>query len=397
MENHKIIDEQFERYVSGDMDPSEVHTFLTQLTTTYDETEVKDMLLTFMEKSEQNVRVISEEWKQVLDESLVDVKSRIAMESVARKKTTWHMYLRIAATISIIFSLGYWVIDNYFDSKNVQKEVVTNKNIKPGKTAATLTLSNGQTIVLDENFTGELAAEQGVQIIMQSDGQIIYKLTESVASETLKYNQLSTARGESYQLQLPDGTKVWLNAQSSILYPTNINKQTSRKIELSGEAYFEVSKTEDKTFEVETQRGTVQVLGTHFNVSDYADDNSAHITLVEGKVKVLNTAQESKILSPNQQLKIQSDMMFVRNVDVSEVIAWKNGEYMFDQLTLIEIMKNLSRWYDIDVDIDPSLRDMRIWGSISRSDELDKVLQIIRLTDKDIRVEIDGRRVKLMK
>jgi len=207
---------------------------------------------------------------------------------------------------------------------------------------------------------------------------------------------LSTPRGGQYQVELSDGTKVWLNAASKLHYPREF-LDNHRTVELEGEAYFEVSSGKHRPFIVKTKNEAVEPLGKHFNVTAYINEWLPYVTLLEGKVSVSLENERSKILLPGQQSAVKGAVMQVNEINVAESVAWKNGEFMFNKESLGSVMLKLSRWYDIEVEMTDGVKDLRVWGSVSRYDTFDEILQVIKAIDDSIHFEIDGRRVKIMK
>lgn len=395
MENNIKLKKALRRYASGDLSEQEVRDFLAYIQSSDQRKDVKKAIYSILVELDKGVYGDEDIDDELLRDSLSAIKEKIKDNVVPRTTRYWRKYISIAAVLLALTTVSYWIFQ--YASKggeNATQEFF--EQVKPGRQAATLTLSDGRKIVLSESSGGRLASDNGVEIIKQADGEIIYKISDD-EGKARGMNTLSTARGESYRIQLPEGTKVWLNAASSLTYSTHIKEESMRKVKLEGEGYFEVATLPGQLFVVETSKETVHVLGTHFNVSNYIDDRVSHVTLVEGKVRVVSSQGPEKTIKPNQQFVNDGARIRVQEVDVNEAIAWKNGEFMFDKLTLEEIMKSISRWYDIDVEVSAALKDRRIWGSISRSDDLEKVLQIIQLTDKNIKIKVDGRRVKIMK
>lgn len=258
-----------------------------------------------------------------------------------------------------------------------------------GNNKAQLTLSNGQQIDLSHLHAGIVIDED----VAYEDGTRLFGQEAIDINDTLI---LSTPRGGQYQITLSDGTKVWLNADSKLIYPHQFGKD-ARNVELEGEAYFEVAHQAKSPFVITTSREKIEVLGTHFNVNSYSADQSSTVALLEGKVKVSLEDNVSKILHPGQQSVVSDGNMEVQTVNVEEIVAWKNGEFMFNNESLERIMLKLSRWYDLDISVASELRDVKIWGSISRYENFNQVLKLLKMTDDRIHLDIQGRRVKLVK
>lgn len=284
-----------------------------------------------------------------------------------------------------------------------------NSNIAPGRNTATLTLSNGKKIKLSEVPVGQLSNESGISISKTRDGKLIYTIAadDNKANAQSEFNTLSTAIGETYQIHLPDGTNVWLNAASSLKYPADFGTGSERKVQLSGEAYFEVAKLERKTrgsistrvpFVVTTDKQEVEVLGTHFNISSYHEEPAVKTTLLEGAVRVslLNSLAENVTLQPNQQAVFSAGRLSTYTVDATESVAWKNGKFTFDREEISSIMRKVARWYNIEVIYEDKMDGVKLTGSISRFEDLGKLLEILENTQQ-VNFKIDGKRIIVKK
>jgi transmembrane sensor len=211
------------------------------------------------------------------------------------------------------------------------------------------------------------------------------------------YNTIETPKGGQYRIDLPDGTMVWLNAGSSLRYPNRFAGQ-ERKVALTGEAYFEVAKNKQMPFRVVSGKQVVEVLGTHFNINAYTDEASVKTTLLEGSVNVLlQETHQSELLNPGQQavVKYNGSSIVVQPVKVEEAVAWKNGYFMFVDADLESIMRQLARWYDVEVAYEGNLGSLKFGGMVSRSKSIAQTLRILELTG-NVRFKVAGRRVTVM-
>jgi len=326
---------------------------------------------------------------------LQEIKSRLP-----KKQRFKGFYYRIAAAAFILITLGTAFYYNNLNKsslpKNSPKELVKQDEILPGGNKATLTLANGKTILLDAVASGKILQEPGIQISKTADGMVVYKVTELKNSHQLSFNTISTPKGGQYQVLLPDGTKVWLNAASQLRFPVAFTGN-DRKVELSGEAYFEVAKNKDKPFKVLTTHQEIEVFGTHFNVNAYANEAITKTTLLEGKVRVTK-GKTTAWLKPGQQAlnSATSANLMVKEVsDLSEAVAWKNGLFMFDNEDIYTIMNKISRWYDVDVQYVEDLHGKTYSGNISKFKEVTEVLKTMELTGT-IHFKIEGRRILVM-
>ncbi len=275
------------------------------------------------------------------------------------------------------------------------------KDVLPGGNKAVLTLANGRKITLEDAGKGQLAVEAGIEIVKTADGQLKYifgagDLLQSKANSKLAggFNIISTPRGGQYQVTLPDGTKVWLNAASSLKFPASFAVMDQRRVELTGEAYFEVAKLNTSAngqekavpFVVNTASQEVEVLGTHFNINSYADEPYVKTTLLEGSVRVKYKGRY-QLIKPNQQAltSVDSDIM-VSNINPKDDVAWKNGLFSFKDADLQSVMRQISRWYDMEVSYGQNLPIITFTGKIYRNDNLNKVLESIAYLGLEFRL-----------
>lgn len=303
-------------------------------------------------------------------------------------------FLRIAAAACIIglLVLGALVWFRNDAKKEIAEKKSGNKAFKndvaPGGDKAILKLADGSTIRLDEAQNGALA-QQGNTKVIKLNGKLNYNAS-SVTNEVL-YNTISTPRGGKYQIELPDGTEVWLNAASSLRFPTAFVKK-DRRVEITGEAYFEVAKNKAMPFIVSVNGSQVQVLGTHFDVMAYNDEASLKTTLLEGAVKFVKGLAVTTLKPGQQSQLLKSGQVKVADgVNVDEVVAWKNGMFDFNGADIGTVIRQLTRWYEVDVVYDQTIDDL-FYAKISRSTNLSEVLRLLELTGK-VHFEINGRRI----
>lgn len=247
--------------------------------------------------------------------------------------------------------------------------------IPPGRQGAILTLADGKRVVLDSLGNGVVATQNGMQVILRN-GELTYDRSEK-SNGGIAYNTMSTPKGRQFQVKLPDGTQVWLNAASSIKYPT-IFAGKERQVEITGEAYFEVAKNAGKPFKVainiNNDLTVVEVLGTHFNINAYKDEAAIRTTLLEGSVKMIHGTDKVQ-LQPGQQAQLRNtEKILVKNADIEKVVAWKNGFFNFEGTGIEEVMRQLSRWYDIDVVYAKGVPDVEFVGKLSKNVPLPDLL-----------------------
>lgn len=325
-----------------------------------------------------------------VDFDLAEQEMWQTIEKKSAKRIRLNPYLKwmVAAGITLVtflFSYKYYVTHS---TDKLENRLVVH-DVHPGGDRASLTLANGSEIDLTSLKPGESIEQDGFYILKKENGQLVYTakpIKESREDATdMVFNEVHTPKGGQFQLQLPDGTKVWLNASSSIKYPLHFGED-ERRVELDGEAYFEVTKHNHyKPFIVQTKQQEVLVLGTHFNVNAYENELATRTTLVEGKVKILtNNLASSVVLQPNEQSSLPKNgtRLAVRQINPAESIAWKDGEFVFNNTDLKTIMRQLERWYDVRVvDLD-KFPNNTYNGKMKRAVNLSKVLRILELTSE---------------
>lgn len=313
-------------------------------------------------------------------------------QKLPRKVKLWPKWAAVASIAIIIFTGGYFYFQT--SSKNFRPNEIVN-DIAPGKNGATLTLANGQKILINDALAGNIATQSGVSISKNASGQIIYEITDN-GSNNSEYNTLSTTRGQQTQVRLPDGTLVFLNAESSLKYPTSFKISTKRQVSLTGEGYFEVAKDKTHPFIVQTSKQEVEVLGTHFNINTYSTESNVRTTLLEGSVKI-SSSNISKILKPNEQAVLTGDgNIKVSEADAAVAVAWKNNQFMFDSENIQTVMRMVERWYDVEVEYVGDITDEKFWGGVSRFDNVSKVLKSLESTGK-VHFKIEGRKIYVSK
>ncbi|MCX2575091.1 FecR family protein [Pedobacter sandarakinus] len=294
----------------------------------------------------------------------------------------------VAATVMLAFFAGLVYVIQHQQPELVSTQTEKIAPILPGTNKAVLTLGDGSKIVLSNAENGQIAFENGTQVRKDSDGVLSYQVEENVNDE-LVYNTVSIPRGGQYCLQLPDGSKVWLNAETSLKFPNRF-AGNKREVELDGEGYFEIAKNKEKPFFVKANGVSVKVLGTHFNVMAYKDEPIVRTTLVEGRV-MLSAAGQSVYLSPGQQGQLGKNGLTVSEADVSGDLGWKNGYFVFNEESLATIMHKISRWYNVDVNLQTNSK-LTYTGSVSKFKNIEEVLKVLTLTGT-VKFKIEGRRV----
>ncbi|WP_316814512.1 FecR family protein [Pedobacter nyackensis] len=335
-----------------------------------------------------------QELKRIGERIGENVKKRIHTKIVSPiRPINWYKYAA-AAVILIIFSVSLFSILNRSNHPKQLALLKKHQDIAPGGNKAILTLSNGKKVVLDETANGQIADEEGVVVKKLADGRIIYVEDGQISNNATEpvYNTVATPRAGQYRVDLPDGTRVWLNSESSLKYPTVFTAAT-REVELIGEGYFEVHKDRSKPFIVKSNELSIKVLGTHFNISSYKSDQVSMVSLLEGAVDV-SLRGNSRILVPGQQAYHQknSSNLFVRPVNTASVASWKDGMFVFEDESLQQIMNKIARWYDIKLiyeSLDPKLT---FTGAVPRNSQISAVLKQLEATG-NVKFKIDGNQV----
>lgn len=299
-----------------------------------------------------------------------------------------------AAAILIVLGAGGWWLQQSRLHPEAATPVLAGKTEVPAPVInrATITLANGQQVFLDSAANGSLAEQGNARVVKLADGAVAYQRgTTEIGASAVLYNTLSNPRGSRIiNLALSDGTQVWLNAESSLKYPA-VFAGSDRRVEITGEAYFEVTKTPHAPFIVKKGNAEVQVLGTHFNVNAYDNEADLKVTLLEGKVQV-KQGEKTVLLAPGEQAvldHVTGSLSKGVNIDVEQVMAWKNGLFSFAGADLPTVMRQLGRWYDVDVRYEGTIPARRFRGKISKTLTLDQVLQTLAQTR--VHYSIDNR------
>jgi transmembrane sensor len=299
-----------------------------------------------------------------------------------------------AAAIILVMSFVFW-------PKKIGQSLIANKQdqtvqpIHPGTSKATLVLNDGSVHKITTN--GNLLLADGGAVISSEGTKLKYTQKESKTKE-VKYNTLTIPRGGEFMLQLSDGTKVWLNSETTLRYPVQF-AGSERRVELTGEAFFEVTRNEKIPFLVESGNQTVKVLGTEFNISSYKDDRFVYTTLVNGSVEVYSRSRPEvrQFLAPNEQssLSVSGDQISKRTVDPFQYVAWKDGRFVFNDLKLEDIMNTLSKWYDVDVIFArDDLRNIRFTGNLKRYEDFGEIMKKIEMTH-EVEIQIENRKITI--
>jgi len=338
--------------------------------------------------------------KEGLYKKITDNIKEEDIKIIPLKRKNYSLVAAAAAVVITVGAGGYFWLVNRPAKPLLPKPVAAVKphDLPPGRDAAVLTLADGKKIVLD-SASGAIS-QQGNVTVLNVNGKLSYAPTTKGNENEVVYNTVSTARGNQYQLILSDGTKVWLNSASSLRFPASFTGN-SRDVELDGEGYFEVVKNAAKPFHVKTRTQDIEVLGTHFNVNAYKDEETIKTTLLEGSVRVQSAVgnRQSAILKPGEQAIVGNDegasIHITSDIDIDQVMAWKNGWFEFENTDLKTIMRQISRWYDVDIEYQIKPCDERYGGRISRNLNLSSILKM--LESYGVHFTLEGKKLVVQK
>ncbi len=354
----------------------------------------------YFDKEEKILHPLPEPEKNELKEKLFSaIQLKIYERPVVSMYRRPWFRLGAAASIALLIGVGiYLFYPNKSQPDTTPPIAVKTNDVKaPASNRATITLSSGQVVHLDSVQNGVIAQQGNVSLEKQADGKIVYSQS-SIDNGELKYNTLTNPRGSKViDMALSDGSHVWLNAGSSMIYPISFIGD-ERKVTITGEAYFEVAHNASKPFKVSKDEMEVTVLGTHFNVNAYDDEKDIRVTLLEGSVKMSIVNRQWSILKPGEQGITTDDgkLKIEKRVDVDAVMAWKNGRFEFKSTDLSSIMRQVSRWYDVEIVFEADVRNERFSGGIARQENASQVMHMLELTNT-VHFTIEGNKIVVRK
>lgn len=376
----------FAKYIEGKASIAETEHLFQLIGENKHDAEIISLL-----NSELDNTAVEEQYDPAWEATLNKIKHQVYRlpETSVEKSTIplWPRIIAIAAVVLIVFGVYFFNYDKGIDDNS--SHLLAN-DIAPGKVGATLTLANGKKIRLSDAVKGEIAKESGISITKTAEGQVVYEIKSNQGNPD-EINTLSTAKGETYILTLPDQSKVWLNTASSLTYNAALMEHGVRRVKLSGEAYFEVAKDKAHPFIVESGNQQVEVLGTHFNVNAYQNEKVFRTTLLEGSVKVSENGQ-TRIMVPGIQAVNSGGDIKLSKADTELAVAWKSNNFIFDRLDIKEIMRTIERWYNVEVIYKEEITPGTFWGSVSRFDNVSKVLISLEATG-NVHFKIEGRKI----
>ncbi|WP_270089087.1 FecR family protein [Sphingobacterium sp. SYP-B4668] len=375
MKTYQYIHDLYYKFLANQISSYELQELFECLDDPHDEQLLKQLIQNTF--SDPHATDYNQEVELLMD----DVKHRLRakLQPAPKKRSYRKLYVATAAAVALV-TIG---ITFYFQiqrsSTQIQDTSITrlHPDIQPGGNKAVLTLSNGKRIQLDDSRTARYT-EAGVTIRQDKDGSIAYAIQESQDVHTPGINAVEVPKGGQYKVTLPDGTKVWLNAASSLRYPTQFIGDL-REVELTGEGYFDVTADKSMPFVVKSRGQFVKVLGTEFNINAYENEALVSTTLIEGKVHVSRAANRGDVreLHPGQQAVMSSGRIDIKNVNVSYYTGWKDGKFIVNREKLTVVLRQIERWYDVSFEYDKNIPDVPLWGTLSRGVLLSELLQAL--------------------
>ena len=383
----------FDRYVSQKCSLEEEKELMGLLSQPENEAFVQILINRVIKNTGAEMQMPKQVAASILENILHRDERLVVPINRGKSVSSWVKVAAAAAVILFIAGAAYWIL-NSSDKNDVRSNAVAlsqkTSPITPGGNHAVLTMADGSTIVLDSIQNGKI--QYGGAKISKQNGLLIFDGTShNSTATTVSFNTLRTPRGGQYKVVLADGSKVWLNASSSLRFPTAFTGN-QREVELTGEAYFEVAKNKEKPFQVKVGDMQVNVLGTHFNINAYPDESAIRTSLLEGSVKITK-GKTSGLLKPGEQgtLKWGGNKLEIKEANMNEVMAWKNGLFQFEGADITTIMKQISRWYDVEVIYSGKVPVRRFEGKISRDAQLSDVLKILELSD--VKFTVQGKTI----
>ncbi len=345
-----------------------------------------------------DTEVEEEIWKMMLDKMGPEFKLQDAEHQVPVKKLKPYHLIAAAAAVLIVVAAGMFFYQR-MDDQGPVSGLTAAQDLPAGKITATLTLANGKKIALSDAANGQLAKESGVSILKTASGQLVYKITGD-AKGTVQFNTLRTARGQQYQVILPDASVVWLNAASSLRFPSTFAGLKERQVVLDGEAYFRIKHNVKQPFRVLTKGQLVEDIGTEFNINSYSEEDYTRTTLIEGSAKVASQFPGQRVtevvLKPGLQTALTNKgLLQVSKADTVEAIGWRNGVFIFNNEPIESVMRKISRWYDVDINYQGRISKEEFSGVISRFKSIGQVLAMLEYSNT-VHFKVEGRRITVM-
>lgn len=383
----------YHKFLSRQCSPEEIQELMDHFHLKGAESELNELILAQLESANEEAQD-TEAVDLVLQHNRESIHQKINQD-LAIQPSSWRIYLRAAAVLGLITACSWYFFSANTDPKLLGNKILASGDIGPGSTRARLILSNGESIDLENASDGDVVSKNGESYAKILGGKLTCLLQSEDNNDTA-FNTISTPKGGVYELVTPDGSKIWLNASSELKFPSTF-AAGKRVVELKGEAYFEIAKDKKRPFIVRTAGQETEVLGTHFNINNYADELATTTTLLEGSVRVHpSNSAKGVMLSPGQQSVLKDQQLRVQKADESAALDWMNGKMVFKNETLKSIMRKVSRWYGVEVQIKGDIGDLEFWGAVSRNNNLSSILNYLKETE-DLDYSISGKNVTIFK
>lgn len=392
MADQERIQYLFDQYLGKKCTPAEVGELIMLLQDEKAEEMLSSRMRELWEQIKEEQKTYPVDWQRIYDQATQD-QDLPGIGSRSHKRILFRAVAAVAALFMLSGGLYLWRHGVWGEKDSIGKQAT---GTQPQNGQTVLTLSNGATVMPDQAPNGILTRQGHTRIVKLDSNELAYEplSSEAGAAQAAQYNTLTTPRGGQYQVRLPDGTKVWLNAASSIRYPVAFTGK-ERRVEITGEAYFEVWPNAARPFMVTAGNMQVKVLGTHFNINAYTDEASVKATLLEGSISVKAANGPAVAVTPGQQAQLskEGEIRLIKKADVDEAVAWKKGLFVFHSADLPAVMRELTRWYDVEVIYkDSYMSGYHFSGTIRRQEELPKILKMLELTG-GIHFEIEGKKI----
>jgi len=379
MEKDPLKPDLFEKFIANKSNAAELEAFFKQLAST-EETQLQTQIELAFNQADEQLSKTDELRLQKIQQGLnqqIFAKPTPKLLRLIKSGA----FLRVAAILLVMVSLGI----------GIAKLMFTANPVLPGSTQAMVHLATVDTLLTTKK-AGVLYRSKGVVVTTQPDGTMVFMVNSADSVAAAALNTITTPKGGEYRVILSDGSKVMLNAASKLTFPTGF-RGAERRVQVDGEAYFEVAKNAQKPFIVTVGDNEIKVLGTHFNVSNFPEDGGTQATLLEGSIRFANKNGEKVILKPNQQVTATYGKLNLKNVTAEDFKAWTKGEFLFNDVPLTAVMQKLARWYNIEVD-SKSIPDKNIYLKIARSTSFDEMLVMISKAT-DYQFELKGNTLVL--
>jgi len=395
-EEQQLVEFLLLQYIDGKSSPAEEQQLFSILRREdINHTSLEALVEELISSEPGLVQYKSEEWETILKNSIGEPVQRNKLKVFSRPLI--FRWVAAAAITALVAFGSIWLLNQPKKAVEPVSKVVPLQDVSsPATSAAVLTLSNGKKVLLNNAPDGLVTIDAGVKLVKSANGELVYQSGDvSTRTALLSYNTVSNPRGSNViSISLSDGTRVWLNTESTITYPTSFAAK-ERRVEVTGEAYFEVNHNEQKPFIVKGHSMLVEVLGTHFNINNYKDEPASVTTLLEGSVRVTKDEQ-AVILKTGQQASVNngnnSEIAVINDADLKSVMAWKNDLFDFNSAHITAIMRQLARWYNVDVVFEGKVPERHYTGAIRKSVNLSEVIRMIQLAG-GARVTIDNKKL----